>query len=185
VIMICALQRCLSWIVAEEERDDREGDLDEAYARDAVLFGEHVAWRRRRRHILSYILSIAHRRSGAFLQERPLPATAATLIALTGYASLSRVTAETWWIKSGFERNPGFFVSENEIDYPVCEIQGQEEPGSHVTKAWSHVVLLPRSARIAKVYCGAPGERIRLSDDNYTMGRVLTAQVGLRVVWKD
>jgi len=183
--MIGALQLCLSWIAAEEEREDRQGDLDEAYARDASLFGESEARRRRRRHILSCILSIARRRAGAFLQNRALPATAATLIALTGYVSLSRVTAETWWIKSGFERNPGYFVSENEIDYPVCEVQDGEAPGSHVTKTWSHVVLVPASARITKVYCGAPGEPILLSDDNYTRGRVLTAPVGFRVVWRD
>jgi hypothetical protein len=36
---------------------------------------------------------------------------AAVLIALTGYGCLVRATAETWWVKSGFERNPGYFIS--------------------------------------------------------------------------
>ena len=164
-------QRCLAQVATDEEREDRLGDLAEAYAHDVSLFGEREARRRRERHVLSCLLSIAARRIGDFLQDQVLPATAALLIALTGYASLSRATAETWWIKSGFERNPGYFVSDNEIDYPVC--QTTSAVSRHVTEVRSRVVVLPNSARIVGVSCSEPASSAWLSDTNYTRGRAL------------
>ena len=170
-------QRCLAFVTPDDEREDRLGDLAEAYAQDVLRVGEREAGRRRR-HIWSCILSAASRRAAGLLQNQALPATAAVLIALTGYASLVRATAETWWIKSGFERNPGYFISANPIDYPLCG-NGAEQ-GRHVAEARDHVLLLPRKARI---YCRvAP---IRFSDDNYTKGRVLTAAVRFQVVWEE
>lgn len=168
----------LSLLATGDERDDRLGDIEEAYTRDLLLFGEQEAKRTRLRHALSCLLSIARRRTGLFLQDQVLPATAATLIALTGYGCLSRVTSETWWIRSGFARNPGYFVSENQAEYSVCEPFEGGKPGGRVA-------LVPKSARIIRVYCDTPGQTIRISDDNYTRGRVLTARVGFRVAWEE
>jgi hypothetical protein len=168
------LERCLA-LLAEE---DRLGDLAEAYAHDVRVLGEVKARRRYRRHVLSSIFSISCRNFSGLLQNEVPVIAAATLIALTGYGSLVRATEETWWVKSGFARNPGYFVSENQADDMVCDSRS-------VAGASSRVALLPKSARITKIYCGAPGEPIRLSDDNYTRGRVLTAPVAFRVVWED
>jgi len=175
------LERCLALLVEE----DRLGDLTEAFAQDVRFMGEGEARRRHRRHILTCILSVLGSRIGALMQNEVPTAAAASLIAVTGYACLVRATADTWWVKSGFDRNPGYFVSENEINYPVCGSRDGEAKGSHVTAAWSHAVLVPKSARITEVFCGVPGKPIGLSDDNYTRGRVLTAPVAFRVVWED
>jgi len=182
------LSAILSLLADDAEREDRLGDLIEAYAQDVALLGEPMARRRARRHMLSCILSSAFRRSGELLQDQVLPATAAILIALTCYGSLVRATAETWWVKSGFERNPGYFVSENRIDYPVC--QSPVTAGRHVTEVQAHAVVIPSSARITGISCSEPISSGWLSDDNYTRGRVLTvagseAPSRFRIIWDD
>ncbi len=182
------VQRLLAFAATDDEREDRLGDLEEAYAHDLSQFGERAARRRQTRHILSCLLSIARRRTGDFLQDQVLPAVAALLIALTGYSSLSRATAETWWIKSGFERNPGYFVSDNEIDYPVC--QTVSAAGRHVTEVRSRAIVLPSSARIVGVSCSEPASPAWLSDTNYTRGRALTvagpdAPARFWIQWED
>lgn len=179
--MIAALELCLSLVASE----DRLGDLAEAYAQDARTLGEGEGRRRYRRHLLSSIASIAWCGLGGLLQNEVPAGAAAVLIALTGYGCVVRATAETWWIKSGFEHNPGYFISENRIDYPVCEAWTEDAAGRHVTPSWSRAVLVPKSARITKVYCGASGKPLGLSDNNYTRGRVLTAPVAFRVVWEE
>lgn len=168
--MIPVLERCLP--------EDHAGDLAETYAANVRVMGEWEARRRHRRHVLTCLMSLVWRWLGDMMRNEVPTVAAALSIGLTGYGCLVRATAETWWVKSGFDRNPGYFVSENGVDYPVCDAFAGQGRGSHA-------VLVPKSARITKVYCNFPGQQIRLSDDNYTRGRVLTAPVSFRVVWEN
>jgi len=176
--MYAILETVLFRIAAGEDWDDRHGDLIETYAGDLRAVGRAEARRRYHRHLRSCVASSLRCRSGTFLQDKALPVTAALMIALTGYGCLVRATADTWWIKSGFERNPGYFVSENDAGYPVCEPMKSSAPARRA-------VVVPKSARITKVYCGTPGRPLPLSDDNYTRGRVLTAPISFQVVWEE
>jgi len=118
--MIAALTFCLSMIVSDEEREDRLGDLAEAYAQYERSAGAVMARRLHRRDLCSSILAIGRRRAGTLCDESAAPATLAILVALTGFAVMFRAAADPWWAKSGFDRNPGYFETYNQIDYPVC-----------------------------------------------------------------
>lgn len=182
------LKFCLSLVATDEEREDRLGDLLESFAHDIRTLGDGEARRRHRRHVLTSIISIAGRRFGGFLQNEVPTAAAAVLIALSGYGSLVRATAETWWMKSGFDRNPGYFVADNSIDYPVCG--AIPAAGGHVTEARSRVVVIPRGARVTGISCGKPVSAAWLSDNDYTRGRVLAvADTGepmrFSVMWEE
>jgi hypothetical protein len=186
------LERCLCLVASEAERDDRLGDLQEAYWHDLRKMGISAAGRRHQREVLSAIASIARRRLQYVLVEETPIFSVAILITLLGLGCFARATAETWWSQRGLERNPGYFVSVNPIDYPVCESIGNGPPkaGKHASELRNNIALVPASAHIAGTYCSAPVAAEGWSDNKYTQGRVFilsdartTARVW--VIWND
>ena len=185
--MFGALTFCLSLIASDDEREDRLGDLAECYSDYLATLRPEEARRLYRRDLLSCIVATAKRRLGDFFDRTALPCLTAMLIAVTGFVCFARAAGPTWWELRGFERNPGYLVTENRIDYPVCtRNQDGDSPGTHRTEAKTRTVLLPRSARIVRIDC--PAGRGAISDNTYTSARAVTAtgnDIRYLVVWRE
>ena len=133
----------------------------------------------------------------------------------------------SWWAQSGLPSDPGNFVAMRKVDYPVCApwrgaMAGALRSAAHVETATARAVdpkgagvnlgfLLPKTARIAAVYCATVGNagkaaecstegcdppvRALVMDSLYTRGRALVvtligrgarpADVRLWVIWAD
>jgi hypothetical protein len=171
--------------------EDRLGDLAEIYADNVRRLGVAQARRCYRRDLCSCIAATARSRVGELINHSGLAGITAVLIAAVGFAEVGHATGGSWWAKSGFAQNPGYLVTENQINYPVCEpwTGHSNEAGHHVTAANSQAVLLPRTANVTKVYCESAGGEVSFSDSTYTRGRALTLtsanDVRYWVVWND
>jgi hypothetical protein len=210
--VITALRLCLLAIAKEEEREDRFGDLTEAFAADKIRVGTAEARRRYRADLWSTILAIGRRRLINYIDNIAVPAIAAFLMTTVIFVGVFR-DAEPWWAKGGFATNPGYFETVNRVDYPICEAwpkDGLRETDRHLTAANTAPVLLPRSAKVLAIYCGQslgrsavaectpkncdPALSLSISDSLYTRGRAVTVRFmpkdsdnsGLYwVVWKE
>jgi hypothetical protein len=145
-------------------------------------------------------------------------------LAFAAFVVNTLLSPPRWWQLSGLETDPGNFVAQRPVDYPVCA-PWQDRTADFARREWQMTeavtaraigggdainlgVLLPKSARVLKIYCATgtdecswascdPPLTFLAMDSLYTRGRTLImtmsnqsprkgqkAQVHLWVFWQ-